>query len=450
MSKKTDIIVIGGGPAAVVSAITAKKHNPNKSVALIRKNKLSPIPCGIPYVFGSLDSVDKNIIADKGLIDHNVDIIIDEVINIEPQAHNIQSKSGKKFSYEKLILATGSKPTSVPLEGISLPSVYPIRKDVEYLREIKQKIEETTNVVIIGGGFIGIEMADEIQKMGKQVTLIEMQSHCLTLAFDEAFGAQMEEKLRDKGIQILTNTKVEKITGSGQVEGILLSDGNTLPADAVILAIGSAPNTNLAKEAGLSVNEQGAVIVNEYMKTSDNDVFAVGDCAEKRDFFTRERTVTMLASTATSEARIAGMNLYQLQVLRQNIGTIGIFSTGIDNISMAAAGLTESMAVSQGFDVVIGKATAPDKHPGALKGMSMITLKLVFSKQSGTILGGQISGGVSVGEMINVIGMAIQQKLSITDLITLQIGTHPLLTSPPTAYPIISAAQDALMKLKKE
>jgi NADH oxidase (H2O2-forming) len=451
MPKKTNVLIIGGGPSAVVAAITAKKRHKDKKVTVIRNLKKAPIPCGIPYVFGSLESSDQNLIPDKVLLDNNIELIIDEVMAIDKENKTIKTKTGDNFSYEKLIIATGSLPIQVPIEGVNLLGVYEIRKDVEYLKKLKEALVKTEKVVIIGGGFIGIEMADEIKKMGKKVTIVETLPHCLEMAFDEEFCVQMEEKLTQKGIQIFTNTKVMKIMGThNKVEKVLLSNKKEIKTDAVILAIGAVPNTKLAQDAGLEINKKGAVVVNEYMKTSDADISAIGDCAQKTDFFTKERITTMLASTATSEARIAGLNVYDLQIIRQNKGTIGIFSTSINELSLAAAGLIEKAARKNQFDIVIGQAIATDKHPGALPNMSKTKVKLIFSKHSGTILGGQISGGVSVGEMINIVGLSIQNQLTISDLVTMQIGTHPLLTASPIAYPIIGAAQNALSKIHIE
>jgi NADH oxidase (H2O2-forming) len=450
MNKKTDVLVIGGGPSAIVSAITAKKRYKNKSVTLIRNVERSLIPCGIPYVFGSLESPAQNLIPDNALLDSDIELIIDEVVSIDKEKKTATTKANYIFEYDKLVVGTGSEPIRIPIEGVDLEGVYEIKKDTEYLTQLKDSLSKIQKIVVIGGGFIGIEMADEINKMGKKVTVVEALPHCLVMAFDSEFCVQIEEKIQQKGITILTNTKVTKIKGKHKVEGVILDNGKTIEADIVILAIGAKPNTKLAKDAGLEIDRNNAIVVNEYMKTSDKDIFAVGDCAQKTDFFTKDKITTMLASTATSEARVAGLNIYNLQIIKQNKGTIGIFSTSIDEISLAAAGLTERVAKENQFDIVIGEAIAPDKHPGALPNMAKTKVKLIFSKHSGTILGGQISGGISIGEMINVVGLAIQQHLTITDLLTFQIGTHPLLTASPIAYPILGAVQNALSKITIE
>jgi len=184
------------------------------------------------------------------------------------------------------------------------------------------------------------------------------------------------------------------------------------------------------------------------MRTIDPDIFAVGDCAGKRDFFTRKDAPILLASIATAEARIAGANLYQLKVVRENKGTIGIYSTYVDGLVLGTAGHTENSARREGFEIIVGNFEGVDKHPSAMPGASKIKVKLVFSKQSGIILGGQVAGGMSVAELINAIGIAIQKRISLTELETLQMATHPYLTSAPTMYPLVLAAQDAAAKIQ--
>ena len=166
----------------------------------------------------------------------------------------------------------------------------------------------------------------------------------------------------------------------------------------------------------------------------------------QKDFYTHKEAQVMLASTATAEARIAGANLYSLKVVRENKGTIAIYSTYIDGKVLGSAGLTENAAEKEGFEIVTGNAEGVDKHPGTLPNASNIKLKLIFSKNSGIILGGQVAGGISCGEIINLIGIAIQKRMSFVELETLQMATHPFLTSAPTVYPVVLAAQNASAK----
>ncbi|MBU0574019.1 MAG: FAD-dependent oxidoreductase, partial [Candidatus Margulisbacteria bacterium] len=300
------------------------------------------------------------------------------------------------------------------------------------------------NVLIIGGGFIGVEFADELAGVkGLNVSLVEFLPDLLMNSFDPEFGKMVEEKLSARGVNLLLGKKVEEIIGKDSVEGVLLSGGEKVPVDLIVLGIGASPSVELAKKAGLEMVKGKSIWVDEYMRTSDSDIFAVGDCAAKKDFFTRKSLPVMLASTATAEARVAGSNLYKLQVIRENKGTIAIYSTYVDGLVLGSAGLTEASAKREGFDIAVGKAEAPDKHPASMPGAKLIKVKLIFSKQSGILMGGQVAGGCSAGEMINIIGLAIQKRVLVTELETLQMATHPYLTAPPTTYPIVLAAQNA-------
>ena len=173
-------------------------------------------------------------------------------------------------------------------------------------------------------------------------------------------------------------------------------------------------------------------------------LFRSGDCAEKRVFATRKPTGIMLASTAASEARVAGTNLYQLSVVKTFSGTISIFATAIGETGFGVAGLTETAAKKEGFNITIGTFTGVDKHPGAIPGTHSQYVKLIVGKTSGVLLGGEVVAGMSTGELTNIIGLAIQAKIPISSLLTAQIGTHPLLTAPPTAYPVIKAAESIM------
>ncbi|NCC70861.1 hypothetical protein EOM09_04720 [bacterium] len=198
---------------------------------------------------------------------------------------------------------------------------------------------------------------------------------------------------------------------------------------------------------GLNIKDNGSIMVNEYMKTSDPDIFAVGDCAQKVCFFTRNNVPILLASTAALEGKIAGYNAFKNKLTRTNKGTINAFSTKIYGRAFSAVGLTEKQCRENDFEIVTGTFSVMDRHPGMLPGANMVNIKLIFSGYSGVVMGAQISGGDSVGEMINVMGVAIQQGMTAADLNTFQVATHPLLTASPIAYPINAAAMNAIEKM---
>ncbi len=447
---KTNILIIGGGPAGIVAAITARKNYPSKKITLIKKEKNSVIPCGIPYIFNRLKSVKENLMSNKPLLDNKVDLIIQEVVKIKPEEKEVILKNNDTYTYDKLILALGSKSQLVPIPGIEKEGVWLVKKDYEYLKNFRETVLKSKKIVIIGGGFIGVEFAEELSSIKNlNISIVEMNNHCLITNFDEEFAIEAEKKIEKKGVKIYTGRKVKNIGGKERVEYVELDNGEKILADMVILSIGAVPNIELAKQANIKVEEKGAICVNEYLKTNLSDIFAIGDCAQTKNFITGKNTLTMLASVAVSEARIAANNLYQLKLIREDKGTIGVFSTYIDGLALGVSGMIEKKAKKENLDYLIGEAEAPNHHPGTLPNTKKIKVKLIFAKSSeGLLLGGEIMGPESVGEMINIISLAIQQKVSLFDFNTWQIATHPLLTSAPTIYPIIAAAQNALIKLK--
>jgi len=448
MKEKVDILVIGGGPAGIISSVTARRYYPDKQILVIKSIEKGVIPCGIPYMFASLKDPDENALGDAVLEKDNIDVIIDEATKINRDEKFVSTRNNDRYYYEKLILAIGSMPILPPIPGIDKKGVYAIYKDMEYLKKVIEEIKKVKNALVLGGGFIGVEFADELSKIKNiNVYLVEMLPNLLSHSFDPELSWLVEEKLKSKGVKILTNTRVEEFIGTEKVEKVKLSDGKKFSIDCTILGIGAVPNTKLAQDAGLDLGKGRGIWVDEYMRTVDGGIFAVGDCAGKRDFFTRKDAPILLASIATAEARIAGANLYLLKVVRENKGTIGIYSTYVDGLVLGTAGHTENSAKKEGFEIIVGNFEGADKHPSVLPGVSKIRVKLVFSKQSGIILGGQVAGSFSCGELINAIGIAIQKRTSLTELETLQMATHPYLTSAPTRYPLVLAAQDAAGKV---
>ncbi|CAD5243644.1 NAD(P)/FAD-dependent oxidoreductase [Thermococcus camini] len=443
---KYDVVIIGASAGGLTTAISARKFYPDKSVLVIKREDISMIPCGIPYIFGTLNSVDDDILpVEKFLEPLGVDVLTDEVTEIDPRAKLVRTASGKEIAWEKLVLATGSKPVKPEFPGSELEGVYTVPKDYRYLKEFRERVKTAERIVIVGGGFIALEVGDEIRKLGKDVTIL-VRSRLLRSSFDREFSEMVAERLEERSIKVI-HGQVERILGGERVERVRLIDGSELPADLVIFSIGYRPNVELAVKAGLRVTRYG-IWTDEYMRTSHPDIFAVGDCVEHRDFFTGKPYGLMLASTATFEARIAGANLFKLQIVRENRRTIGVYSTNVAGLTLAAAGLTEEAARREGFEVIVGYGKGPDRHPAKFPDTSMVTVKLIFSRDRGAILGAQIAGGKSVGEMINILALAIQKRLTASELYTLQIATHPLLTASPVGYQILQAAEDALAKLR--
>jgi NADPH-dependent 2,4-dienoyl-CoA reductase/sulfur reductase-like enzyme len=445
--KQADIVVVGGSAAGLTAAITARRHYPGKTTLLVRKEKQVLIPCGIPYIFGTVGSPQKNLIGDAVLEKNNIGLLLAEATDIDREVNLLHTTAGD-VGYERLIMATGSRPAVPPIPGFDLEGVYAIVKDVAYLSELQERLETTKDVVIVGGGFIGIEFADEINKNGgKNITVVEILPHCLELAYDEEFCVEMEKVLQSRGISIRTSAKVATIGGNGQVDQVVLSDGTEIQADAVILGIGAVANVDLARAAGLRIGLTGGIAVDRTMKTSDDSIFACGDCAEKISFFGGKPSPLKLASIATLEARIAGANLYGIR--RENVGTVGVWSTAVDNVAIATAGLTETMAKKLGYDAVAVAIQGPNRHPGAMPGSTSTWVKLVFERNSGVLLGGQVLGDHTAGEIINSVSACVQNHMTAEQIAMFQIGTHPALTASPIAYHMVNCAEMAIEKIRR-
>ena len=451
--RKVDVVVLGGGASGLQAAITTKSTYPEKEVILIRKEAQALIPCGIPYLFGTLSDSNKNILPDKLLTSVGVEIIIDEVSDIVVSENTCHTISGETFQYEKLILALGSIPT-LPgwLKGAELENVFTIPKNKIYLDDMLSKLASAKKVVVIGAGFIGVEVSDELNKNDYEVTLVEIENTILSKAFDEEFGRIAEDHLRERGLNLITGKGVAEIKGKdGKVNKVILTSGEEVQADAVILSMGYVPNTKIAEKAGIELNEFGFIRTCEYMRVlpCSTGIIAVGDCAEKTDFITRKLDRTMLASTACAEARTAGMNLYTLSPCKSFTGTIAIYATAFGEHAFGTAGITEAKAIQENFDIISGSFTGVDTHPGNLAHSHKQTVKLIVASDCGMILGGEVYGGYSTGELTNAIGFLIQNRVPVKALLTMQIGTQPLLTGSPAGYPLIKAAEVIIKKMRK-
>jgi len=438
-----DVVVIGGSAAGLTAAITARRHYPEKTVTVVRQEEQVLIPCGIPYIFGTLGSCQMDLIPDAALEKNQCGLVVDEVTKIDRQNSMIMTAGGKEIGYKRLVIATGSVPVVPPLPGADKEGIFAIQKSVNYLDGMQEALGHAKSVLIVGCGFIGVELAEEVRKIGNlDIKIVEMLRHCLQLTYDKEFSVKAEDELRKQDIEILTDEKVEAFLGDGKVQQVQLSGGKVLDVDLVIMGIGARANTKLAQDAGLEMGPMRGIQVNRYMETSDPAIFACGDCAEKVSFFDGKPSGLKLASIATMEARIAGANLFGPR--RANMGVIGVYSTLLGDTAFCAAGLTEAAARDKGYNVVIGEAEAINRHPGCMAGGEMLKVKLIFEAGTRLLLGGQVTGAKSAGELINGISACIHQRMTADDIATFQTGTHPGLTASPIAYQLVNAAEVAI------
>ncbi len=449
---KSDVVIIGGSAVGLMAAVTLKKRTPEKSVTVIRNVSKTPVPCGIPYIYGIMGQVEKDLIPDQGFIDQGIEIRLNNVTEIDRTNKEVVLDNGGRIAYNKLIIGTGSKPFVPPLPGIDKGNIFPISKDPVHLQQLYTGLEPAQNVVVIGGGFIGVEMAEQIVKMGEKagrkkiVTIVEMLPRCLMLACEEEFCIEIEKELENIGITIRTNCQAQELTGEENVTGVKLADGEILPADVVVIGIGAQANIGLAKECGLDADPRAGIKVDEYMQTSDPDIFAAGDCASKFSSITGQPSGIRLASVACCEAMIAASNLDEKK--RKTLGALGAFSTVVGKRAVAAAGLSTKAAADAGIDFIVGEVTAPNRHPGHLPGsIPDMKIKLIFRKDNGVVIGGHVSGGEAAADMVNIVAIAIQAHLTAEQMAVMQYATHPLLTSSPLSYHVMLAAENAAAKL---
>jgi len=442
----TDILVIGGGPAALVCVSTALENFPDKSITVIKEDEKSLVPCGIPYIFGkTLGESDKNTMACGGPMAEIINIITDTATSVDIESKTVYALN-HTITFDKLIFATGSIPFvhNNFEEALHLENVFTIEKHKDKIDALKHYLDDKVRIIIVGTGFIGVEMALELRSVGKEVTIIGGR-HILADSFDVNMAIQAEEIMKCEGVTLALGQHVSHITQEGRkATGVELCDGSRIEGEVIILATGYQPNTALAASAGLKLARYGGIWVDEYMRTKNKDIFAVGDCSGRRDFITRDPSKVMLASTSASEARVAGNSLYGLKYLKGFNGTIAIFSTMIGNRVFASAGVTEERAKKENIDYRVGFFEGLNRHPGTIPDASKQSVKLIALRSSGQIIGGQVIGDKEAGEVINIIGLAIEAELTAHHLVSLQVATQPLLTAAPTTYPIIKAAQQII------
>ncbi len=434
--QSTDILIVGGGPAGMMTGMTAAQFAPHKKVLVVRPETDAVIPCGIPYIFGTLGGTEEDMAGRAPLLAAGGTIQVGRVRSVDRTTRTAHLESGDLIHWERLVLATGGENFIPPIPGTDLEGVFSIQKDYDYLDTLfSTLIPKIHTLAIIGGGFIGVEFADEIRKRGIEVHIVEMLPHLMQAAFDRDACEAVEKKLRGHGVHIHTGCKVEAILpgpDGKRVAHVQITGRPALAVDGILIAIGVRPNVHLAKDMGLTVNPSGGIWVDAYQRSrEDPAIFAVGDCAHKQDFFTRKVNHSLIASQAAAEGRIAGMNLYGLRELRHSTGTVSVYASEIDGLAFGVAGMTQRQAEAEGFRILAGEARLPDHHPASMPHTTEIYCRVIFSADSLQLLGGQVLGGPTTGELINTIGLAVQMRATAPDLASMQFGSQPRLTPPP-------------------
>lgn len=394
-------------------------------------------------------TVDSITNPDKMFADAGINLIIDRVTTLDVNAKNITISTGRKLPYDKLVLATGASPFVPPIPGNELQGVFTLRNapDAQRIQNYLQN-KHPQKLVFVGAGFLNLELAALLSEENPgvyDVTIIELLEHPLPLMLDKEMGQIATNFLKEQGFQLKTKQKVTEIMGkNGAVSGVILDNREILDADMVVLSVGTRPNLELAREAGLEIGKTG-LKVNEYLETSNPDILAGGDIIETEHFITKKLAPSLLRGPAVIQGRLiakrlAGYNIPFPGVL--NNSAVRIF-----NKYIGATGLNEDQAAKEGFNALVVTVDSSSKHR-MIPGNESWTLKLVFDKITQKLLGGQIiSNTVAPVKEIDTINALILGGMTAKQMTTLMCAGNPDCSSEPSREPITIASEQALQKM---
>lgn len=291
------IVIVGNGEPALVCALSARNTYPDKNIAIIKNDKRNSI-------------VEEILLAASGDFGRKLSIIYDDIVQKNNNTLNLAS--GRKIQYEKLVIAAGSSAIEPPIDGIKKRGVLLIDTDPKYLRKIKREALEANSIVIFGGGYIGVELSDELLRVGKKVTIVEKSKRLMPSSFDAEISVKAKEIIENMGGKVILDSKIRSILGDDSVSGVKLSNDEIIDCDFLIICCGTRPNTELAEKLGLIFDRDRGILVDEYFRTSDKDIYAVGECAAKFDFYASDLANVLLHNTKMEEAKLVGANLYSV------------------------------------------------------------------------------------------------------------------------------------------
>jgi NADH dehydrogenase len=442
--EERDVIIIGGGPSGR-TIVHMLHHSGRKfSVTLIKDEKVNANRCAVPYGISGQKPIEAFQVSNGLITDFGAELVIDRVTKIDPPAHRVHTECGRTFGYRHLVFATGARPIIPPIPGVASEAVISVRS-IDDLARLRQQASQSRQAVVVGGGYIGVEVAVVLRQMGLEVVIVEMMPQVLMATTEPEFITKVEDLLDGKGIRLLGNQKVVGIDSKpDRSVDVRLESGTVLPADLVVLAVGVIPNTELAADAGIRSTRLG-ICVNEAMRTSAEDVYACGDCAEKKSFVTGGPTRGEFGTNAVFMAKIAAQNI--LGHSRRFPGVINANATAIYGLSLGSAGLTEKMARDAGIETVTGISKVMDKYP-MMDHVGTIDTKLVFNRKDRKLVGGSfLRADNCTAQNVDFISFAIQMGATIDDLMDYQYATHPELAAKPSDNIYTFAAKDALSNL---
>ena len=428
------IVIVGAVAAGMSAAAKLKRMKPEYEVVVYEKTDIVSFgACGLPYFVGGFFDEPNNMIArsPEKFRETGIDLnIFKEVIEVNTDDKKIRVKdvkSGEIYedSYDKLMIATGARSIIPPIKNVKLENVSTLKtmEDGIKVKEILSK-DEIKNVVIIGAGFIGLEAVEAAKKLGKNVTVIQSSDRVLNAVFDKEITDVLEEEIKSHNVELRLEELASEFVGETKVEKVITNKGE-VDADLVIIATGVKPNTEFLKDTNIEMLGNGAIIVDEYGKTSVEDIYSAGDCATIKNIVTGENMFVPLATGANKLGRIVGENLAGANNAFQ--GSLASSCIKVMNMEAAATGLTEEKAKKLGLNYkakFISDFNQTNYYPGRDK----IYVKLVYDGDTKVILGGQVAGFKDSVQRANVLAAAIFGKMT-----TNQLGMLDLCYAPPFA-----------------
>ncbi len=424
------IIIVGGVAGGATAATRLRRLSEDSEIVIFERGEhVSFANCGLPYHIGNVIE-DRNqlllqtpqSLKDRFKLDVRIktEVLAIDRVQKEVEVKNLETGEVYKESYDKLLLSPGAEPFRPPIEGIDSDMILTLR-NVKDMDRIISKVETSQNIAVVGGGFIGLEVAENLIEKGRNVTLVELAPQVMA-PVDFEIASIVHQHVKEKGIDLQLNTAVQKFQEKQDTIELVLSDGKTLEVDAVILAIGVKPENKLVKDAGLEVGNTGGILVNEYLQTSDPAIYAVGDAIEVSHYINGTKTLIPLAWPANRQGRIVADN-----IIRGNTtlfkGSLGTSVLKIFDLTVATTGLNERTLKKNDCNFKTAVVTRND-HAGYYPGATPIILKLIFGLD-GSIYGAQSIGEKGVEKRIDVIATAIKGGLKVADLSDLELAYAP-------------------------
>lgn len=442
------IVIIGAHAAGVDAASAARKTDRTAEITLITKQKKAGYsPCAIPFVLGRhIPSFNELVVFSPAYyrmmkLDLRLEATVTS-ISTDAKTVEIEDKTGKRerLEYDSLIITTGAYPFVPPIKGREKRGVYVLRT-IDDGEKIDKAIKDAKTSVVVGAGLIGLETAVAFVERGLKTTVVELLPYVLPLMLDEDMAKVVHGMLEKKGMRVIVKHAADEILGTEKATGVSVA-GERIPADIVVVATGIRANTELAKNAGITIGETRGIKTNMRMGTSVKNVYAAGDCAQSVSLVTHRPLLSQLGTTAVRQAKVAGINAAGGYAVFP--GCLGSAVTRLFDTEIGATGLTEFMAGRAGMKTIAGTITSktrPEYYPGGLP----IKVKLVVEKDTERLIGAQIIGGEEVTQRINALSFAIQKQMTVRELAKADTCYAPPLNE--TWEPMVLAAEIAIRKL---